>query len=52
MVGPSVFPEKQVTSEWLDFQCFQINGSKNQVLRPKTDFSEMISSPKRLLSIF
>ena len=31
MVGPSVFPEKQVISKWLDFQYFQVHRSKNQV---------------------
>ena len=52
MVGPSVFPEKQVIPKWLDFQYFQIHGSKMQVLRPQMDFLGLISSPKRLLNIF
>ena len=90
MVGPSVFPDSQVTRmlgpsvyladlargwvirrlgpipeclvlkyfqihgspKWLVLQYFQIHGSKNQVLRPKIDFSGLISSPKRLLNIF
>ena len=52
MVGPSVFPEKQVIPKWLDFQYFQIHGSKNQVLRLKIYFLGLISSPKRLLNIF
>ena len=52
MVGPSVFPEQQVISEWLVLQYFQIHGSKNQVLRPKLNFSGLISSPKRPLNIF
>ena len=51
-VGDSVFPEKQVISEWLDFQYLQIHRSKNQVLRSKIDFLGLISSPKRLLNIF
>ena len=52
MAGPSVFPDTQVIPKWLVLQYFQIHGSKNQVLRPKMDFSELISSPKRLLNIF
>ena len=36
MVGPSVFPDSR---------------EKNQVLRPRIDFSGLISSPKRLLNI-
>ena len=27
LVGPSVFPDSRVISEWLDFQYFQIHGS-------------------------
>ena len=52
MAGPSVFPEKQVISECLVLQYFQIHRLKNQVFAPKMDFSGLISTPKRLLNIF
>ena len=66
MVGPSVFPDTQVIPKWLVLQYFQIHrsseclvlqyfqihGSKNNVLKPKIDFSRLISSLKGFLIIF
>ena len=46
MVGPSVFPEREVISECLVLQYFQIHKSKNQVLKPNINFLGKISSPK------
>ena len=51
LVGPSVFPDSQVL-RMFGPSVFPDSRLENHVLRPKIDFSRLISSPKRLLIIF
>ena len=49
----SVFQESQnnLSSEWLVLQYFQIQKSKNQLLKPKSHFLGLISNLKQLLNV-